>query len=64
VPSLTQAEFNTIRTKYADLNLSASLSSYHVIEIVANELSDATWLHVNVVAFLPLVILFVSDTMV
>ena len=38
--SLSQTNFNAIRTKYADLNLAANVSSYHVIEIAANELSD------------------------
>ena len=38
---LTQAEFNTIRTKYADLGLTANMSDYNIIVINADQLSDA-----------------------
>ena len=40
VNSFSQNDFNTIRTKYADLGLTANVGDYHVIEIAANELSD------------------------
>jgi len=38
--SVSMAEFATIRSQYTDLNLSASMADYNVIEILANELTD------------------------
>ena len=35
------AEFEAIRTQYADIGLSADMTDYNVIEITANELSEA-----------------------
>jgi hypothetical protein len=40
-PPLPQAEFNAIRTQYADLNLSANWLDYNYIVISAEELSEA-----------------------
>ena len=37
---LTQAEFDTIRTRYADLGLSASMADYNIIVINANQLTE------------------------
>ncbi|MCL2347585.1 MAG: right-handed parallel beta-helix repeat-containing protein [Planctomycetaceae bacterium] len=39
--SVTPADFNAIKTAYPDLNLSANMSDYNVIEITAAQLSDA-----------------------
>ena len=38
--SLSQADFDEIRTKYADLNLLANVTDYTIIEIAANALTD------------------------
>ncbi len=38
--SVSVAEFDAIRAKYADLNLSSDMASYNVIEIAANDLSE------------------------
>ena len=37
--TLSQDDFNEIRTQYADLNLSANVTDYHTFEIAADELS-------------------------
>ncbi len=39
--SVSVAEFNAIRSQYADLNLSSNMANYNVIEITAAQLSDA-----------------------
>lgn len=39
--NITSAEYGTIRSKYADLNLSANMNDYNLIEITASQLSDA-----------------------
>ncbi len=39
--AVSAAEFDSIRTLYPDLNLSANMGSYNVIEITAAELSDS-----------------------
>ena len=38
--SVSPTEFNDIRAQYADLNLSANMADYNVIEITAAQLSD------------------------
>jgi len=44
VNQLSQSDFNAIRAQYADLNLSANVLSYHVIEIAAHQLTSANLL--------------------
>ncbi|MDR1269477.1 MAG: hypothetical protein LBK82_08130 [Planctomycetaceae bacterium] len=39
--SVTAAEFGELRSQYADLNLSANMNDYNVIEITASQLSDS-----------------------
>jgi hypothetical protein len=39
--SVSVGEFDAIRSQYADLELSANMSDYNVIEITAAQLSDA-----------------------
>lgn len=39
--SVTLGDFDAIRSQYADLDLSASMSDYNVIEILADELSES-----------------------
>ncbi|MDR1958641.1 MAG: right-handed parallel beta-helix repeat-containing protein, partial [Planctomycetaceae bacterium] len=39
--SVTSAEFDAIRSQYADLNLSANMSDYNLIEIPSDRLTDA-----------------------
>lgn len=41
IDKLSQVNFKTIRKQYANLNLTAKVGDYHVIEISAKQLSDA-----------------------